>query len=881
MADDSSRWAGGKILGAFRSWERRRAEKILDVPAGHKRYLMPPIDDGFDGEPVRDLRELARFMKAGRFHSEVLTTRYEQYWSRAYSQGHEWQDNARTAYELFESEVWVYACCRARMDAIRSVVGEFYAYDDDQDNRDERRPYRNYATDQLLDEPNPHQTWYDLVEEWEAYSALTGMALFDIGDRLPGGRRINTLWSIQPDALYPVGDSANLITGWTYEDAYGQTRPVKTDSIAWSRHFRPAMARLGMGHVQPAGQAADELQSIREWSSNFFANNAEPNGWIEVPKRLGGALLSMMRGEWRKIHTPGSNEPAILTGGASYHDGKSASGREGDFIEARKMAMVEVMAAFGTPPVVLGVTENVNYATADQQQQTFWGGTMRQELQRWDAFVTRHICPLLGGPPGLRYRSKIEEIAHIDPGRADREKGWREDVRVGAMSVEEYRNRRGYGDVVDDHTFLTPAGPLLQAPDEGSTVDPARPPADAGDKQSTALNGAQVESLLAIVDRVVAGQLSYRMGVAMLRELFSLPQPAAEATLADYAIVESPDDADVTQAADDDEPPDPTRGGGAPPADDAPPPPAAVESGPPAIGASRMTDERKASAQQEFHVRQREYMAEYINETRGIWEDVRDSILGKIDEPITLAFRSTAARVIRDHRVTGAGLHTAQRDIAKVLTVDDVLAALPPDEFAAIEAILNRHGVEVMARDGALVLRQMLGGSPGATISISDLVIADWAEHTRAVVGGIQTTIGRELTAQIVRGVTEGEGLRDLRQRVESVFERFGTSSTPSHAAMVARTEAHAAQNYGSLEGYAIGGAKGKEWLPMPPGSSISGKERIGHQEAAGQVQQLRDPFMVLDDSLGTEVPLQFPGDPSAPFSSTHNCRCTQIPVLP
>ena len=48
---------------------------------------------------------------------------------------------------------------------------------------------------------------------------------------------------------------------------------------------------------------------------------------------------------WRKIHTPGSHEPAILTGGATYHDGKSGTSRDGDFIDSRKVAMVEVILA--------------------------------------------------------------------------------------------------------------------------------------------------------------------------------------------------------------------------------------------------------------------------------------------------------------------------------------------------------------------------------------------------------------------------------------------------------------------------------------------------------------------------------------------------------
>jgi hypothetical protein len=89
-------------------------------------------------------------------------------------------------------------------------------------------------------------------------------------------------------------------------------------------------------------------------------------------------------------------------------------------------------------------------------------------------------------------------------------------------------------------------------------------------------------------------------------------------------------------------------------------------------------------------------------------------------------------------------------------------------------------------------------------------------------------------------------------------------------ATRIARTEATAAWNSGSLAALAAEGRTHKKWLAHTKGRGSS-RTRESHREAHGQVVPISRPFRV-GESL-----LMMPGDPSAPPWETINCRCTVV----
>ena len=128
----------------------------------------------------------------------------------------------------------------------------------------------------------------------------------------------------------------------------------------------------------------------------------------------------------------------------------------------------------------------------------------------------------------------------------------------------------------------------------------------------------------------------------------------------------------------------------------------------------------------------------------------------------------------------------------------------------------------------------------------------------------------REITDQIAQGVAAGESVPELAARVQTAMVVAGNPWWENRAVVVARTEAQAAINAGSLAGAGqqeidTGRPMLKTWQ-----ATVSQPERTrpAHFKADAQEVPLRQPFLVGGEQL------QFPGDPSGSASNVIQCRC-------
>jgi uncharacterized protein with gpF-like domain len=142
---------------------------------------------------------------------------------------------------------------------------------------------------------------------------------------------------------------------------------------------------------------------------------------------------------------------------------------------------------------------------------------------------------------------------------------------------------------------------------------------------------------------------------------------------------------------------------------------------------------------------------------------------------------------------------------------------------------------------------------------IEDMV----AEHVSQI---LQTT--REaIQASILAGLTAGEGVYELTQRIKALYL---DEIIPYRAEVVARTEAHSAASAASLAAarateQQTGLKLKKQWLATP-----DNRTRDAHRFADGQEQELTEPYNVGGYSL------MYPGDSSLGASADMvvNCRC-------
>ncbi|QPL14044.1 capsid maturation protease and MuF-like fusion protein [Streptomyces phage TurkishDelight] len=141
---------------------------------------------------------------------------------------------------------------------------------------------------------------------------------------------------------------------------------------------------------------------------------------------------------------------------------------------------------------------------------------------------------------------------------------------------------------------------------------------------------------------------------------------------------------------------------------------------------------------------------------------------------------------------------------------------------------------------------------------------ADVTEHLLRAVGDRLAGVAR---AELAEGLDAGESVDQLRARLRTAFARDGAQLGPVRRERIARTEATRAWNTATLEAARVLEGKDrplvKQWL-----TRRDLDVRDAHDDVEGQLRLIDEPFTVAG------VPMQAPGDPTAPPELVINCRC-------
>lgn len=132
---------------------------------------------------------------------------------------------------------------------------------------------------------------------------------------------------------------------------------------------------------------------------------------------------------------------------------------------------------------------------------------------------------------------------------------------------------------------------------------------------------------------------------------------------------------------------------------------------------------------------------------------------------------------------------------------------------------------------------------------------------------GIQA-IRRQIELGIAESLTTDQIASNIRSK--------GVSMSAYRSMMIARTETHAAFNFGSNAAAKTSELDlAKEWISASDERTRDGTSgRYDHERADGEIVTLADSF------IRTGQPLEYPGDPSGSAGNIIHCRCAKGDVL-
>lgn len=339
----------------------------------------------------------------------------------------------------------------------------------------------------ILNKPNPFMSRAGLYSTLFMDRDLAGNSylLKARGDVLGN---VQELWRLRPDRVQVVPvdkhDPTAGIQAYLYRSDKGTVELPPKDVIHFkTRH--PLDDWYGMPPMMALSGRIDIDNYMKDFVKSFFQNAGVPSGVLSTKQKLNQDAKDQLRTRFRNQFggPAGWHELLVIDANeTTYTPMTMQMGQRGLVIpELSNINEAHVAMVYGVPASILGAMvglESSSYANKRSDWQVFWDVTMTPLFREFSDVLTMALVPEFGGIDEVIFdlsdiRALQEDVDKI----ADRD---RKDLAAGAMTVEEYRAKRGMEPLPAEGTFLVPTsstptrvGSLGEPPEPAPAAIPA------------------------------------------------------------------------------------------------------------------------------------------------------------------------------------------------------------------------------------------------------------------------------------------------------------------------------------------------------------------------------------------------------------------------
>jgi HK97 family phage portal protein len=347
---------------------------------------------------------------------------------------------------------WVYACV--------NVIAQMVAQMDLKLMQKEGEDWKETEDQPILEtlkRVNDWQSFFDLIFATESFLQLDGNAYWYLVRN--NKKEIVEIWNLDPTKMSIYKSKKDFVSGYSFMNETGVKIPLEVNEILHIHHFHPLNPYKGFGTVAAAALAIDTDTFAAEYQRNFFGNSAMPSAVLSTDQKLSQDQYDRIKGNWdaRYKGVQNSSKLALLEAGLKFQP-LNPTAKEMQFTEGRKNLRDEILAIFRVPKVILGITEDVNYAAATATEYVFTKFVIKPEIQFLVSKLNEFLIPLFGlDTAQFKFGFTDPVPENLDQKRADRDSG----IEHSYLTINEARAEMDYdpidgGDILIASTMVAP-----------------------------------------------------------------------------------------------------------------------------------------------------------------------------------------------------------------------------------------------------------------------------------------------------------------------------------------------------------------------------------------------------------------------------------------
>jgi len=267
----------------------------------------------------------------------------------------------------------------------RSVAGIRFKVMRYQRNGDDQEVFDGPMVE-FLETPGQNLTGKDFLYLNTAYKELTGNAFWE---KLPG----NKITPLISTAVTPVIESGKLIA-YRYSDG-ATVRIIQPDDMLHDRYVDPSRPYWGMGKLAKIARWVDTSFFANEFLRRFFINGATFGGFIETEEESEDRIKLIKVGLANDhVGVDNAHKTGVLPKGAKYQR-VTGNMSEIEMGPTDDRYRDKILAGFGVPKTLVGLTTDVNRASAEASEYIYSKYTIKPIADDLIEFLNANVAPLL------------------------------------------------------------------------------------------------------------------------------------------------------------------------------------------------------------------------------------------------------------------------------------------------------------------------------------------------------------------------------------------------------------------------------------------------------------------------------------------------------
>lgn len=346
---------------------------------------------------------------------------------------------------------WVYACVSKIAQEFAAIELHLYKMD----NKGNVNELDTHPALDLIERVNNFMAFYDLAELTATNLELTGNSYWWLVRNAQNAIIEIYPW-LTPDRITVVPGKDRFVDRYKYaQPGSGKSIDFDPADIIHFKYMNPSDPYYGASPVQAARMAIETDLKASKWNFRFFKNSARPDGVLQFKDGLSEVQAKRAKEAFREAHGEGQeHQVAVLSKGEYKPTGLAQKDME--FLEQRKFGRDEVLAMFKVPKSVLGITEDVNYASSQAARMVFLDQVIKPKMRKFTTYLNEFLLPNF--PDG-----DMLFFDFVDPTPSDATQTiarYNSGLTYGWLTPNEVRKGEGLPDVEGGDEVFVPASQI-------------------------------------------------------------------------------------------------------------------------------------------------------------------------------------------------------------------------------------------------------------------------------------------------------------------------------------------------------------------------------------------------------------------------------------